>query len=372
MKRAGLIFLMIALAGRVCLPVMADDQWQLPAPAAVVINKAEQLLVAGKTSESIGLLESFQSKRETASPAEADSRGYNHYLIDFMLGNCRLSQKDPAAAVRHYQAAVERRPDFGEARFNLARSLYDLDRPAEAGREFVAAYETPGGQKLEALYFGAVCFMQAEDYRQALTVFERLLNNHPDALTPERRQSLARLYLAMGKPDLALPHVEILADQPDRNGRREWREALISLCLQLHLEEKALARAEAFTRDEPLEPKWWKTHAWLLLSRQDFRRALTSLTAYSYLQPLSGEETALLGDVNLMAGIPLEAVRFYEKQLEQLTETGLVKKTARGYLRLYDEQQALAWVETGLKLAPEDTDLLALKDYLLYRTGRND
>lgn len=370
MRRAGIACLLMVLAGWVCQPVMAFDHRQVPAPAAVAINRAENLLAAGKIKEGVDLLEAFQSKRETASPAAADNRGYTHYLIDFMLGNGYLLLEDAAAAVRHYQAVVDRQPDFTEARFNLARGFHDLGRPAEAGREFVAAYETPGGGKSEALYYGAVCFMQAENYTRALEIFERLLNRHPRDLTMDWRQSLARLYLTMEKFDLALPHVEALADQPDGRRQREWRETLIYLYLQLHLEDKALARAEAFTRDDPLEPKWWKVHAYLLLGRQDFRRALTSLTAFSYLTSLTEEEGVLLGDVNFMAGVPVEAVRCYEKQLAQQAETGLIKKTVRGYLRLYDESQALAWIERGLAESPKDQDLLTMKGYLLYEAGR--
>jgi predicted Zn-dependent protease len=363
MKIAGVMGLLLLLAIQVCPPATAD-YGKAPVQAAMVMNKAEQLLKAEKTREALDLLEAFQAKGKGLTQAEAESRGYNHPLVDFMIGNCRLMLNDPAGAVPHYQAAVQRQPDFTEARFNLARGLYDLNRPAEAGREFVAAYDASGGRNVEALYYGAVSFMQAGDHPRALSVFDRMLTAHPDALTPERRQTLARLYLALEKPEQALPHIELLSDQPGEKGRREWRETLIHLYLRLHQEEKALARAEAFIRDDPLEPKWWKLHAWLLLSRQDFRRALTSLNAYGCLHPLSGEETGLLGDVNLMAGIPLEAVRLYEQRLAENRDAELMKKTARGYLRLYDDQQALAWVEAGLKLAPGDRDLLALKTHL--------
>ncbi|MEW6076195.1 MAG: tetratricopeptide repeat protein [Thermodesulfobacteriota bacterium] len=367
MKYPGVICLMLILAFGVCGPVMAADAGKTPAPAALAVSKSRQLLAGGKTREALELLESFQSRQKTVSADEADSRGYTHPLIDFMIGNCRLLLKDPAAAVSHYQAAVNRKPDFTEARLNLARGLYDLNRPAEAAREFTAAYDASGNQAVEALYYGAVSFMEAKDYSLALTVFDRLLKNHPDALTPERRQTLARLYLALERPEQALPHIEFLADQADLKDRQAWRETLIHLYLELHREEKAMARAEAYTRDDPLEPKWWKLQAWLLLSRQDFRRALTALTAYSYLSPLSGEEAALLADVNFTAGIPQEAVRLYEQRLIEKQDPELIKKAVRGYLRLHDKHQALVWVEAGLKLTPGDKDLLAFKTHLQSR-----
>jgi predicted Zn-dependent protease len=365
MRRTAVIgLLLLLMAGGFRGTAVAGDSGQAPAPAALVVDKAGRLLAEGKVREGLDLLESFQSKRKAVSATEADGRGYTHPLIDFMIGNCRLLLKEPATAVIHYRAAIDRKPDFTEARFNLARGLYDLNRPAEAGREFVAAYETSGGRNIEALYYGAASHMQAGEHSLALNVFERLLKNHPDALTTERRQTLARLYLTLEKPESALPHLEFLADQPDPSGRREWRETLIHLYLRLHQEEKALARAEALTRDDPLEPKWWKLQAWLLLSRQDFRRALTSLTAYGYLHPLSGEEAALLADVNLMAGIPREAARLYEQRLAEQKEPEMIKKAVRGYLRLYDEQRALGWVEIGLRLAPGDQDLRAMQTYL--------
>ena len=372
MKRGmalGLLLVLIALTGPAAT---AAEEDRIPAPAVVVINKAEKLLAAGKTREAIEALASFQAKGRDLSQKKADSRGYTHYLIDFLLGNAYLALEDPAAAVKHYQAAVAKKPASFEARFNLARTLYDLNRPAEAGRSFVAAYDASGGQKADALYYGAVCFMRAEDYPRALEAFERLLAVHPEDLPLEWRQTLARLYLAMEDPTRALPHVELLAGQLEGKSQREWRELLIYVYLQLDMNDKALARAEAFTRDDPLEARWWRIQAWLLLQQQDYRRALTSLTAYSYLQAPSGRERELLGDVNLVAGIPVEAVRNYEKQLATTSDPALIKKTARGCLRLYEDDRALALIGKGLETAPDDQDLLSMKGYLHYEAGRLD
>jgi len=372
MTRVGIIGFLILLVGLACLPAMANGNRHVPAPAAMVMNKAEHLLAAGKIQESITLLKAFQSKRENVSTAKADSRGYTHYLVDFILGNSYLMLEDPAAALRHYQLVAGRQPDFVQARFNLARALYDLDRAAEAGQAFVAAYEISGSQDTDALYYGAVCFMRAEDYPRALTIFERLMENSPRELPLEWRSTLARLYLVMEMPGRALAHVKFLADQPDGRRQKEWRETLIYLYLQLDMRNKGLACAATFTRDDPLDPDWWKIHAWLLLGQQDFRRALTSLTAFSYLQPLSEDERVLLADVNLMTGVPIEAIRYYEQQLALEKDAGLIKKTARSYLRLYDEQQALAWVERGLEASPADKDLLRMKGYFLYEADRLD
>lgn len=370
MKRAGIFCLLIVLITWAGPSAGAVDHGRIPAAVALRINKAEQLMAAGKTAEGIDLLKTFQAKRSGVSADKADRRGYTHYLVDFILGNAYLTLEDAAAAARHYRAVVQKKPDFTQAQFNLARSLYDLNRSAEAARAFVAAYEASGGQTVDALYYGAVCFMRAEDYPGALKTFQRLLDSHPASLTDEWRQSLARLYLVMKKPALALPHVELLADRLEGERRREWREALIYVYLQLDMKDKALVRVASYTRDDSLEAKWWKIHAWLLLERQDYRRALTSLTACSYLEILSGQERELLGDINFVAGVPLEAVRHYESRLENRSEPDLFKKTARGFLRLYDEEQALTWIERGLKIAPDDQDLLTMKGYLLYEADR--
>ena len=372
MKRGMVSCLMLGLIALTGPAAPAAEKEPIPAPAVVVVNKAEKLLAAGKTREAIDALEAFQAKGRDVSQKTADSRGYTHYLVDFLLGNGYLTLENPETAVKHFRAAVAKKPDFFEARFNLARALYDLNRPAEAGQAFAAAYETSGNRKADALYYAAVCFMRAEDYPRALKIFDRLLAEHPQELSLDWRQTLARLYLAMEDPARALPHIELLAGQLEGKSQREWREILIYAYLQLDMNDKALARVTAFTRDDPLEARWWKIQAWLLLQRQDYRRALTSLTAYSYLQAPSGRERELLGDVNLMAGIPLEAVRNYEKQLDAAPDPDLFKKTARGYLRLYDQDRALALIERGLETAPDDQDLLSMKGYLLYEAGRLD
>jgi Tfp pilus assembly protein PilF len=71
-----------------------------------------------------------------------------------------LAQDEPRRASRHFQAAVNARPDFLEARFNLAATLARLGAAVQAAEQYRAVLQiqpdfAPARAGLEALAAGA-------------------------------------------------------------------------------------------------------------------------------------------------------------------------------------------------------------------------
>lgn len=340
---------------------------KVPFSVAMKVNRARQLMDKGEIPAALELLQAFAAKQQ-------DSGDAVHYLVDFMLGNGYLAQNDPAQAISYYRSSVAAQPDFTPAWLNLAKSLYDQGQAVEAGHSFLRAYETPDGKEAQTLYYSSACFAAAEDYPQALDLFQQLLKDHPDEVELSWKQTLARIYLMMDQLEEALPHVEALANGLEGEAQKIWQEILVYEYIQLEMMAKATAYAAKLVQLYPVEAKWWKIQAYLFLQQEQYRQALAALTIYSYLSPLTDGEKILLGDVNFMVDIPIQAVRFYEQRLTageaDTGETGVFKKIVQGYIRLYDSEKALAWLDKGLRRDKDALDLLKLKGYLLYEAAQ--
>lgn len=339
----------------------------LPFQTAIAVKKANRLLAEEKYDQAVELLTTFQEKQKNVSHKKAIKKGYAHYMVDFTLGNARLMQNKLEKALRHYKASTQKAPDFSPGFLNLAKCYYDLNLPDDAAFAFLKAYETASEKKGKILYYSVVCFMMADQYPRALEFSQKLFDSHKSEITSEWKETFARIYITVDMQKEALPFVKELSETLEGEKQQMWREVLIYLYVQLHMDKKALSYAGYLTQVDPLTPKWRKAYAHLLIREEKYKEALSHLTTYSYLTPLSREENKLLGDINFTVNIPIQAVRFYEKAMNENKDPDILTKIAQGYMRLYEPQKALDWVKKGLE-KKEDRELLMLKSYLLYET----
>jgi tetratricopeptide (TPR) repeat protein len=202
-------------------------------------------------------------------------------------------------------------------------------------------------------------------------VFNRLMAAHPEAISLEWKQTLVHILFALEKFKTALPWLEELAEKTQGEGRRQWQEMLLYQYLSLEIKQKALAYARHLTRIHPEDPGWWKALAHVHLADNRFEQALAAMLSYSYLTPLTGEESRLLADLYLSCHIPESAARQYEEWLSQhgdtLSEKQCLDKIitiSRAWLAAGNTDLALAWVEKGLA-KKEDPELVRIRDYVL-------
>jgi len=347
--------------------ILAEAKDNIPLPAHVVLFKAQRLMEKAKYTQAVRILKTFQDKdKKTWRPGDPDPKGRHHYLVAFTLANCHLMAEQPAKAIPHYREAVSAKPDFSSGWMNLAKCLYDLHHYVQAGRAFLKGYETAAEKKPEILYYAAVCLLTADANDQALLLFERLLKRHPRDIKTEWQEAIAQAYLGAGRPVKALPFIEALSEITTGARQMQWQEIRLQQYLALDMKAKALSYVQRLIGQYPTGPKWWLGLAHLHLNENRYKPALTALTVKSFLAPLTAQETMLAADLNMTLGIPVQAVRFYEKLFsEKQTADGLMK-IARGYLRLHQPETALKWLDKGVGRQHTPKRLLLLKAEILY------
>jgi len=187
----------------------------------------------------------------------------------------------------------------------------------------------------------------------------------------EWKQTLVNILFALEKYREALPWLEELAKKTTGDSQRQWQEMLLYQYLSLEMKQKALAYARYLTRTHPEDPGWWKALAHVHLTDNRFEKALAAMLSYSYLTPLTREESRLVADLYLSCNIPLSAARQYEVWLAQhrdsLSEKQVlerIKAISRAWLSAGNLDQALAWVEKGLAKT-SDKELLGIKAYVM-------
>jgi len=266
---------------------------------------------------------------------------------------------------------VKKKPDLAPAWLNLAKCLYDLGRMKEAAHAFIKGYDTSERKNADHLYYATICYFQSQENAGALNTFNRLIRQHPDKFSLERRETLVSILFAMDKHLTALPHVEILAQKFTGEKKKKWQEILLYQYLQLKMEKKALAYGKTLTRTDPTEPRWWKAVSHLYLNRNDFKNGLSHLLIYSYLTPPSREEQRLMADLYLSLGVPSRASIIYETVLSQKEDFEIIKRMIHACTASHEPEKAIAWIDRGLALK-SDFELLTRKAALLYEMQQYD
>jgi tetratricopeptide (TPR) repeat protein len=329
--------------------------------AGMAVNKVQSLMAEEKPDQALAVLTRYSEKQG----------GNVHHYIDFLSGICHTELGQTGLAAAAFQQAVEKQPDLSAAWLNLARCRYELGQMAEAAQAFETGYDTSENKQAVHLFYAAACHFQAGRPDSALTVFERLMAAHPDAVTLEWKQTLVNILFALEKFQKALPWLEELAAETQGDTRRQWQEMLLYQYLSLEMKKKALAYARYLTRTHPEDPGWWKALAHVHLTDNRFEKALAAMLSYSYLTPLTQEEMQLVADLYLSCNIPLSAARQYEAWLEQHGDTlsqkqvlESIKTISRAWLSAGNPDQALAWAKKGLA-KKEDSALVRIRDYVL-------
>nr|MBL0700978.1 hypothetical protein [Desulfobacterales bacterium] len=227
---------------------------KIPYSVRTILFKTQKLLEKNKTLEALKLLEKFQAKQPAGLKAGGkDSKGYQHYYINFNIGNCCLTLDKTKKASAAYKAAVTNNPEFTPAWLNFAKCLYDLEDYNEAGKCFFKGYETAEDKTPEILYYSAVSFMAAGNNKKSLEIFENLFATYNDKIKLEWKQALAQLYLSTGQALKALPYREEIAAEVSGKSRKEWQKILLYQYISLNMKSKSLKYATFLINEDPVE-----------------------------------------------------------------------------------------------------------------------
>ena len=341
----------VAVAG----PVRAAEP---PAPVRLVLAKIGPLLAGKEYARAAANLEEALTREET-----------RHAELWFALGNCRLLKGENGAAVKAYGQAVALEPNHAHAWLNMAKAHYDGKQYKEAGRCFAKGYEASGEKQADTLYFSGAAYLMGGAHQEAIASFERLFAAHGKSIKPEWREQYIHALLGANQTKRALPLIRELAAQSSGDKKTQWQEILLYQYVQLGMDNEARVYARELVDRQPDEAKWWKALVHIQLSANRLEDALAALTIYSYLTPLSRQETRLLADLFLQTGIPAKAAPLYARQLEQEGDSQAVHRLAIAYHQLDKGEQALETLSRYRNLSG-DARLLMLKGEICYNLKR--
>lgn len=295
----------------------------LPVAAGMCANKAAGLMEKGNYAKAVQEIESFQARAGTVDPDTARQKGYTHYYLDFLVGNCCMMMEKQGdgyvkKAASAYARAVKKHDGFYQGWLNLGQCRYTLKQMDKAARAFIRGYDAAPEKKGVYLYQAAACYYFNADYPNALDTFNRLLKNHPADVTLEKKEVLVNILFALKKNRQALPYLKELAAKSKGDKKRTWQEVLLYQYMELGMDEQAVSYARTLTRQEPEEPKWWRALANIHLNKNCLEKGLEAFMIYSFTTPLSASETKLLADLYAGCNIPLEAARVYEAWLKKV------------------------------------------------------
>jgi tetratricopeptide (TPR) repeat protein len=347
-----------------------DDAPPLPLAAQLILAKVQPMIEAKEYPKAIETLKTFQARGgPDFKPGDKDTKGYHHAEIEFCLGNCYLMSDQYQDAAVAYQHALECDPKHTFAWLNLANAHYELNHNADAARCFQKAYDTATEKKPEYLYYSAVAYLMADDYKQSIGLFEKLFALHPEAIKLEWKEHMVHALLAAEQPRRALPYIKELAEAFTGEKQIQWQEILLHQYMQLDMQREALDLVHTLTRQTPTLAKWWKARTHIQLNAENYEDALMALTVYSLLTPMSMEEKKLLADLNLQLNIPVKSAPLYEACLKEKKDKQILQQLATAYRQLGKPETALAVID-AVDPDSEDADIMLLKGELYYSTDQ--
>ena len=259
----------------------------------------------------------------------------SHYLVEFTLANALAVAGKDRDALPHYMAAANLYPGFTAAWQNMGKIYFDLKQYNEAGNCLLKAYELNEKKEHSLLYYAAVSYIMAKKERKALPHLERLVSGE------------------IGAP------------------KTEWLEALLKVCMDLQLKEKAFEVIHRLLEKNGNDPRWWKILAQFHLQESDYKPAVAALTVHSYLTFLKKQDIMLLGDLYNAVGVPLSAAVYYEKALISGNNPAVYEKLASAYIGAHRSAKAIEVLDRALEKKPT-SGLWFTMGQVLYEQGNFD
>lgn len=339
-------------------PTVSDASETLSLRVRKVIVQAQQLMDQQQYAQALAVFDS-QLRREQ-----------RHYLVDFTIGNIYLLSERHGEAVEWYVSVVQQQPEYSGAWLNVAQCYYVLERYRDAAEAFERSYQLITPLRSQLRYNAALAYLQGGEAEAAVTLLTLLVSDFPDQNSVPWRAALVQGYNDLAQPRRALPHLEFLAATTKGDDQRRWRELLVQHYLVLKMVDKALLTVDGYTKNDGLEPLWWKLLASIHLDAGRYSKGLVAIKVLAYLQPLTEQEQHLLADLYLTLGVPQEAIRYYETlQQQQPHDVQLLARLAHASLNLHQPEEALFWLEQTHGDSV-DMKLLKLQGQLLFSLQR--
>jgi tetratricopeptide (TPR) repeat protein len=292
-----------------------------------IVNKAQQMMKDEHYDKAEQILKHFIK----TYPQKC------HYLTEFTLANAlSLSGKDNEALM-HYRSTVALCPEFSYAWQNMGKIYFDIKQYIQAGDCILKGYEISETRDYSLLYFAAVSYCLAQEYKKAL------------------------------------PHLTCLVSGEAGSPRVEWLEAFLQVCMELHLKDEAFRVVNLLLDKDGGNPRWWKILAQFHLQDNNYKEGVAALTIYSYLSPLKKDELLLLGNLSSTIGLPLKASHYYEQfiSMHEDVQPADYERLASAYLAGHRPAKAEDTLRWALKETPT-FGLWSMLGYVFYEEEKFD
>lgn len=203
--------------------------------------------------------------------------GSAHYRLFFMRGLLNYQLHRLAEAEKNLARAVELKPCFFQAAYNLASIQYEQNRFSAAALSALRAFEMSRPPDWEILYLAGAAFLEAD------------------------------------RPELAEPHLVRLARLAEvGQAKPEWHRALIRSLMEQHKQARAKTEINRFLARWPGRADMWRLLANLETLARRYAQAAAALEVAMDLDDGQEGDRLNLAQLFRAAGAPLKAAQHYQ------------------------------------------------------------
>ncbi len=240
---------------------------------------------------------------------ETSSRPHPYGVV--LYGSLLLELKELDNAARVFERGYKDYPQCREIVHNLAVVRYEQERFLEAGELFLKSSDLAPKPAPGVRYQGAVCFYQAERYKQSY-----------EAVSP-----LLRL------------------ERP----KKDWGRLAVHCLIQLKDWPRAEATLIRFLRISPTEQDYWKLLANVRIERKHYKRAAAALEIAYRIQSPTQEERRSLAQLYQYVNAPLLAAHALRDDFKGTPPPTVCDQLSLAYLMAGRTDQALKMLTLGIQ-----------------------
>ncbi len=272
-------------------------------------------------------------------------------LLEVRKGNSHFAQKDYAAAVECYKKALELRPDYHDAQYNLGVANLDWGRYEEAAEALKQAVAlSPLAITYELL---GVVNQRLNQPQTAVGYYKKALGLNPSSALSNN--NIAYAYLELKRPEAAAVFFrETLRLQP------KFAEATQGLCTALSYLPATLEALEACMNAVETQPNS-ETYHYLVglayFSLDHYREAIESFELAAEINPNNGLTQNAMGHGYYRLGQHQKALSHFQRAIEiQPTLSDAHAGLGNVYYRMRKPKEATKALRQALELNPDSVE----------------
>lgn len=279
-----------------------------------------------------------------------DSTG-DSALLKMRKGNSYFSQKDYAAAVEYYKIALDLRPDYHDAHYNLGVANLDWGRYEEAAKAFKQALTLD--QRATTYELLGVVHQRLKQPQSAVEYYKKALRLNPASALSNN--NIGYVYLGLKRHEAAAAFFGTALKL-----RPEFPEATQGLCTALAYLPATLEALESCTNAVETAPNSETYHylvALIYFGLDHYREAIESFERAARLNPNNELTQNGIGHSYYRLGQHQKALSHFQRAIEIQPDLGDAHAGLGSvYYRLRKPKEATKALRQALKLNPESVE----------------